>query len=93
MAVAASATEMPGRGVVRLGGAGKVCADLLSKQVEAEIRVTVLGHLQRGGSPTAADRLLSVGASPRSNHPKVEHAAMTQVARILLNLGETQWKE
>jgi ATP-dependent phosphofructokinase / diphosphate-dependent phosphofructokinase len=27
--------------------------------VEAEIRVTVLGHLQRGGGPTAADRLLA----------------------------------
>ncbi len=50
---------MPGRGVVRLGGAGKVAADLLAKHVDAEIRVTVLGHLQRGGGPTAADRLLA----------------------------------
>src|SRR5205823_1199776 len=49
----------PGRGVVRLGGAGKVAADLLARQIEAEIRVTVLGHLQRGGGPTAADRLLA----------------------------------
>lgn len=53
------ASDIPGRGVVRLGGAGKVCADLLASHIEAEIRVTVLGHLQRGGTPTAADRLLA----------------------------------
>ncbi len=53
------ASEIPGRGVVRLGGSGKVLADLLARHVEAEIRVTVLGHLQRGGGPSAADRLLA----------------------------------
>ncbi|MBI3181931.1 MAG: 6-phosphofructokinase [Myxococcales bacterium] len=58
-AVAQQAEEIPGRGVVRLGGAGKVLADQLAEHIEAEIRVTVLGHLQRGGSPTAADRLLA----------------------------------
>ncbi|MFZ5471763.1 MAG: 6-phosphofructokinase [Myxococcota bacterium] len=59
VSVVEKAEDIPGRGVVRLGGAGKVAADLLSKHVEAEIRVTVLGHLQRGGSPTAADRILA----------------------------------
>jgi 6-phosphofructokinase 1 len=59
LAVMDAAEAIPGRGVVRLGGSGKVCADLLAKHVPAEIRVTVLGHLQRGGSPSAADRLLA----------------------------------
>jgi ATP-dependent phosphofructokinase / diphosphate-dependent phosphofructokinase len=59
LAVAEGAEAIRGRGVVRLGGAGKVCADLLARHIEAEIRVVVLGHLQRGGSPTAADRLLA----------------------------------
>lgn len=59
VAVAQQAEELPGRGVVRLGGAGKVLADALASRIEAEIRVTVLGHLQRGGSPTALDRLLA----------------------------------
>jgi 6-phosphofructokinase 1 len=59
LAVADKAEDIRGRGVVRLGGAGKVCADLLAKHIEAEIRVTVLGHLQRGGTPSAADRLLA----------------------------------
>lgn len=58
-AVVEKADDVPGRGVVRLGGAGKVAADLISERIEAEIRVTVLGHLQRGGGPTAADRLLA----------------------------------
>jgi 6-phosphofructokinase 1 len=59
LSVLEKADEVPGRGVVRLGGAGKVIADALAAHVEAEIRVTVLGHLQRGGAPTAADRLLA----------------------------------
>lgn len=59
LAVLDQAGDIPGRGVVRLGGAGKVCADLLARHIPAEIRVTVLGHLQRGGSPSAADRLLA----------------------------------
>ena len=58
-AVLQKAEDVPGRGVVRLGGSGKVLAELLAKEIEAEIRVTVLGHLQRGGQPTAADRLLA----------------------------------
>jgi ATP-dependent phosphofructokinase / diphosphate-dependent phosphofructokinase len=59
VAVLEKADAIPGRGVVRLGGAGKILADQLATRVEAEIRVTVLGHLQRGGGPTAADRLLA----------------------------------
>lgn len=59
MSVLQKAEDIPGRGVVRLGGAGKVLADVLARNIEAEIRVTVLGHLQRGGGPTAADRLLA----------------------------------
>lgn len=58
-AVAQAADEIPGRGVVRLGGSGKVLADLLAPHVEAEIRVTVLGHLQRGGTPSPSDRVLA----------------------------------
>lgn len=51
--------EIPGRGVVRLGGSGKVFADLIAPRIDAEIRVTVLGHLQRGGSPSPTDRVLA----------------------------------
>lgn len=42
----------------RLGGAGQVLAERLRSHIDHEIRVTVLGHLQRGGSPSSFDRLL-----------------------------------
>ena len=44
--------------LARLGGAAQQLASLLQGRVTHEIRVTVLGHLQRGGSPSAFDRLL-----------------------------------
>ena len=46
-------------GVRRLGGIGEALATQLKARCRAEVRVTVLGHLQRGGSPTAFDRLLA----------------------------------
>jgi len=46
-------------GVRRLGGIGEVLAAQLKERCSVEVRVTVLGHLQRGGSPTAFDRLLA----------------------------------
>jgi 6-phosphofructokinase 1 len=45
-------------GMRRLGGAGEMVAAQLKAEMDVEVRVTVLGHLQRGGSPTADDRLL-----------------------------------
>jgi ATP-dependent phosphofructokinase / diphosphate-dependent phosphofructokinase len=44
---------------VRLGGIGRWVAEQLERRLEWEARTTVLGHLQRGGSPTAFDRLLA----------------------------------
>ncbi len=43
----------------RLGGIGHVVADAIQQLTGKETRVVVLGHLQRGGSPTAYDRLLA----------------------------------
>ena len=45
-------------GHVLLGGIGERLAKLIEKQTGFETRSVVLGHLQRGGSPTAFDRLL-----------------------------------
>ncbi len=42
----------------RLGGIGAVVADEIAKRTGKETRVCVMGHLQRGGSPTTFDRLL-----------------------------------
>jgi phosphofructokinase-like protein len=45
--------------VARLGGIGQVVGRFISQACEMETRVTVLGHLQRGGTPTAFDRWLA----------------------------------
>ncbi|HEY8378373.1 MAG TPA: ATP-dependent 6-phosphofructokinase, partial [Nannocystis sp.] len=43
-----------------LGGAGqRVAEELAALMPDLELRVTVLGHIQRGGTPTAYDRLLA----------------------------------
>lgn len=43
----------------RLGGISYTVGNLLAQQLEVEVRVTVLGHLQRGGQPTPRDRWLA----------------------------------
>ncbi len=45
-------------GHVRLGGFGQILGKEIEKHTGFETRVTVLGHVQRGGTPTAYDRVL-----------------------------------
>ena len=44
--------------IERLGGVGQFVAKQIEQCLEMDVRVTVLGHLQRGGSPTTFDRAL-----------------------------------
>ncbi len=44
---------------IRLGGIGTVIAGQLEELAGLECRATILGHTQRGGTPTANDRILS----------------------------------
>lgn len=44
---------------VRLGGIGFVLGEQIEKITGLETRTVVMGHLQRGGAPTAADRVIS----------------------------------
>jgi ATP-dependent phosphofructokinase / diphosphate-dependent phosphofructokinase len=46
-------------GHVRLGGVGDELAREIQERTGYETRVTVLGHVQRGGSPTPRDRVLA----------------------------------
>ena len=39
-------------------GGGRLVVDELERRLDRDARVTILGHIQRGGSPTAADRIL-----------------------------------
>ncbi len=49
-----------GREEVVLGGVGEWVATEIRERIEKDTRSLVLGHLQRGGSPTTFDRLLSL---------------------------------
>jgi 6-phosphofructokinase 1 len=46
-------------GFARLGGVGYAIAAELERRTGFETRVSVLGHIQRGGTPTAFDRVLA----------------------------------
>lgn len=45
-------------GHVRLGGIGQILGKELEKRLGIETRVTILGHVQRGGTPTCRDRFI-----------------------------------
>jgi ATP-dependent phosphofructokinase / diphosphate-dependent phosphofructokinase len=57
--LATPTTDVDAFGHVRLGGVGQRLADALEQITGFETRVTTLGHLQRGGTPTAYDRVLA----------------------------------
>ena len=69
LVVVAEGAELPGgtlvvqefaiNAQVRLGGLGEIVAKELQTRMGVEARCVVLGHLQRGGSPTPFDRALA----------------------------------
>ena len=68
LVIVAEAAALPGghtigrktqTGGVRFGGVGEHVAEIIERDTGAETRVTVLGHLQRGGPPNSRDRLFA----------------------------------
>jgi 6-phosphofructokinase 1 len=57
--MALAAGELDAFGHVRLGGIGGILEKEIEKRTGKEARTTVLGHIQRGGTPTARDRWLA----------------------------------
>jgi 6-phosphofructokinase 1 len=57
--MALAAGELDAFGHVRLGGIGQVLEREIEARTGKEARATVLGHVQRGGTPTAFDRVLA----------------------------------
>ena len=57
--MALQAGELDAFGHVRLGGIGQVLEREIEARTGFESRQTVLGHVQRGGTPTAYDRVLA----------------------------------
>ncbi|MEQ8848196.1 ATP-dependent 6-phosphofructokinase [Botrimarina sp.] len=68
LVVVAEGAELPGGGLVgeandgaqmKLGGVGRAVAAEIERRLHRETRLSVLGHLQRGGQPTTFDRVLA----------------------------------
>jgi phosphofructokinase-like protein len=57
--VALANEQLDSFGHVRIGGVGQMPAAEFEKRTGKEARCTVLGHIQRGGTPTAYDRVLA----------------------------------
>jgi len=71
------------RGFPRFGGIAHVLAPHLEHGTGWETRVTVLGHVQRGGSPIAADRVLAT----RFGHAAVDLAVRDVWGRMVAVRG------
>jgi 6-phosphofructokinase 1 len=54
-----ASADLDAFGHARLGGVGAALASEIEDRTGFETRVTTLGHIQRGGSPTARDRVLA----------------------------------
>lgn len=52
----------------RLGGMGNHVGEMLAEGLDVEVRVTVLGHVQRGGQPTPHDRWLATSFGTHAVH-------------------------
>ncbi|MBV8387708.1 MAG: 6-phosphofructokinase [Acidimicrobiia bacterium] len=57
--MATQSNEVDAFGHVRLGGISNLVAEEIEKRTGFDTRVTILGHVQRGGTPTAFDRILA----------------------------------
>jgi len=68
------------RGVAILGGIAERMAEEIAVLTGRETRSLVLGHLQRGGSPTSADRLLSMRFGAAATRAIAESARSGMVA-------------
>lgn len=90
-----------GRQDVLLGGVGQFVAEEIAKRTGKDARSLVLGHLQRGGSPTTFDRLLSLrfgaaavrliekgkfGAMVALDPPKIKAVPLEQVIGSIRNV-------
>ncbi len=67
-------------GHARLGGIGQLLADEIERRTGKEARAAVLGHIQRGGTPTAFDRVLATRFGIHAIRAVAEGASGVMVA-------------
>ncbi|WP_219470909.1 6-phosphofructokinase [Nonomuraea rhizosphaerae] len=93
------AGELDAFGHVRLGGIGEVLAKEIEKRTGKEARTTVLGHIQRGGTPTAFDRVLAtrfglqaIDAAHEGDYGKMVALRGTEMIRVGLDVATAELK-
>ncbi len=69
---------------IRLGGVGKLIASQIEERTGIETRTTVLGHVQRGGTPVPEDRVLGT----RFGHAAVEALMSGKQNRLIVMKGQ-----
>lgn len=75
---------------IRLGGVSTVLAEEISAQTHLETRATILGHVQRGGTPIAYDRVLAT----QFGHKAIQMVAMREWNRlVVMKSGQTDMVE
>jgi 6-phosphofructokinase 1 len=91
--------EVDDFGHVRLGGIGDRLAQEIERRTGKEARAVVLGHIQRGGTPTAFDRWLAtrfglqaIDAVADGDFGKMMALRGTSIARVPLAEGTAQLK-
>jgi len=84
-------SELDAFGHVRLGGIGNWLASEIEKATGKEARCVVLGHVQRGGTPTAFDRVLAtrfglhaIDAAHEQDFGKMVALRGTEIVRVPL---------
>jgi phosphofructokinase-like protein len=77
----------------RLGGIGGVIAEAIHKQTGFETRTAVLGHLQRGGSPSAYDRILATRLGLAASRLVLQNRFGTMVTLMGGQIVETPMNE
>jgi len=68
-------------------------SEAIEKQMGVETRVVVLGHLQRGGSPCAYDRILATRLGLAASRLVLQRRFGTIVTLLNGSIGETQLGE
>lgn len=79
-AITSEAASTRLQGVAQLGGVGNYLAKKLSDRIDLEVRCTVLGHTQRGGTPLAFDRVLGTRLGTQAVEAAAEGKFGTMVA-------------
>jgi ATP-dependent phosphofructokinase / diphosphate-dependent phosphofructokinase len=79
-AITSEAASTRLQGVAQLGGVGNYIANQLSDRINLEVRCTVLGHTQRGGTPLSFDRVLGTRLGTRAVEAAAEGELGTMVA-------------